>query len=79
MSLAQARQRADPAELEAALQSVPALHLERRSRARSWSFRARLRGEAGELRQPLSEHMATWMRAHVAVSSVIKATPTRSR
>lgn len=74
MSLAQAPvNERTQAELEAALKALPALHLERRVASAQLVVQGQVESvRPAELRQPLSEHMATWMRAHIAVRSVIK-------
>jgi len=60
-------------EVEAALKGLPQLYLERRVAGAELIVQGQVeKVSAAGIRQPVSEHMATWMRAAIAVSSVIK-------
>ena len=62
-------------EVQAALNGLPQLYLERRVASAELIVQGQVEGvKPAELRQPVSEHMATWMIAPIAVSSVIKGT-----
>jgi hypothetical protein len=60
-------------EVQDALKRLPQLYLQRRVAGAELIVAGQVKGvKPAELRQPVSEHMATWMIAIVSVSSVIK-------
>jgi hypothetical protein len=60
-------------EVQEALKSLPQLYLQRRVASADLIVQGQVEGvKPAELKQPVSEHMATWMIAAISVSSVIK-------